>query len=155
MGGIHYSKRFEASPDRVFEALTNVERWPDVISGITSVKKITDGPVGVGTRFVETRSMFGKDRSEEMEFTAFEPGKSFTIGCQSCGCDMSFVHRLTPDGSGTRFELDSETRPMNLLAKLTVPLMGAMMKKSMLKCMDQDYRDIAAHLDDTAQPATA
>ncbi len=146
MSEVLYTKRFDAAPDRVYAALTDIERWPEMISGITAVEMITEGPVGVGTRFRETRRMMGKDRSEEMEVTAIDPGKGFTIGCQSCGCDMRFVHRLKPDGSGTRFELESNTRAISLMAKITMPLMSAMMKKSMIKCMDKDYQDIERYL---------
>lgn len=148
MGEVIYSKRFEATPNRVFAAMTDVEQWPEVISAITSIEKLSEGPVGVGTRFRETRKMMGKDRSEEMAFTAYEPGRGFTLGCQSCGCEMAFVHRFTPDGSGTRFELESQTRPISLFAKLTMPIMNAMMKKTMVKCMDKDYQDMERYLSD-------
>ncbi len=146
MGEFKYAKRFDAPPDRVFAAMTDIERWPDMISGITATEKLTEGPVGIGTRLRETRVMMGKDRTEEMEITAFEAGKGFTMGCRSCGCDISFVHRLTPDGGGTHFELESITRPISLFAKLTAPIMGVMMKGTMTKCMDKDYADLERYI---------
>jgi len=51
---------------------TNAARWQ---SGIVEVRRITDGPPGVGSRHTFTRTLMGRRMSGENEYVAFEPGK--------------------------------------------------------------------------------
>ena len=51
---------------------TNAARWQ---SGIVEVRRLTDGPPGVGTRHTFTRTLMGKRMTGENEYVAFEPGK--------------------------------------------------------------------------------
>ena len=46
----------------VFSTLVDVGRWAQFMSGIGSVEILTPGPLALGTRFRETRTMFGRDR---------------------------------------------------------------------------------------------
>jgi hypothetical protein len=55
-----------APPDIAFAAAIDVSNWPRFISGIQSVAVLTPGPVATGTRFLETRVMFGRQATEEM-----------------------------------------------------------------------------------------
>ena len=61
--------------DEVFSFVadqTNAARWQ---SGIVEIRRLTDGPPGVGTRHTFTRTLMGKRMSGESEYVAFEPGK--------------------------------------------------------------------------------
>ena len=155
MGTFVYTHTFRSPIDQIFAAMTDLDRLPEMVSEITAMQRVTEGPVGVGTRFRETRTMFGKDRTEEMEFTAFEPGKGYTIGCSGCGCEMSFVHRYTPEGEGTRLELECVVRPVTLLAKITTPFANAMMRGPMCKSMKKDFDEVDRHVSGPAPGAAA
>jgi hypothetical protein len=63
---------------------TDLDGAAERVDGIQKLEKLTDGPVGLGTRFRETRRMFRKEAAEEMEFTAFEPGRSYGVCCDAC-----------------------------------------------------------------------
>ena len=51
---------------------TNAAQWQ---SGIVEVRRLTDGPPGVGTRHTFTRTLMGRRMTGENEYVAFEPGK--------------------------------------------------------------------------------
>lgn len=143
MGCMTMTKHIEAAPGSVFDVFSDVTKAADRISGIERIEMLTDGPVGLGTRFRETRIMFKKEATEEMEFTAFEPGRSYTIGCESCGCRYAYAFHFEPDGSGTRIDIEMSYQPISFAAKLMTPL-GWMMKGTLKKYMDRDLEDLRA-----------
>ena len=154
MPGFTMTKRVTAAPEAVFEVSTDLDHWSDRISGIQRIQKLTDGPVGVGTRFRETRIFFKREATEEMEFTAFDPGRSYSLGCESCGCQYAYTFRFVPDGEGTLIELEMSYRPITFFARLMSPL-GKLMSGPMKKCIDKDLEDIKAAVEGTssAEPA--
>src|SRR5947209_2260758 len=97
MARFSLSTRIAAPVDRVFVLSTDLEGWPGHIKGIKKIEKLTPGPVGVGTRFRETRIMFGKEATEEMEFTRFEPNSAYAIGCASGGMSYLSTFTFEPD----------------------------------------------------------
>ena len=134
----------EASSEDVFRIFSDIEHCTDRISGIKKIDMLTDGPIRAGTRFRETRVMFNKEAVEEMEITAMVPGKSFTIGCESCGCTYATTFRFTPNGSGTNVELHMEARAVSLFAKIMSPLTALMFGPMMRKCMTKDMEELKA-----------
>jgi carbon monoxide dehydrogenase subunit G len=144
MASFSMSKRINAPVDRVFGIFTDFEHAADRIRGIQRLELLTNGPIGVGTRFRETRMMFKREATEEMEITAFEPGSSYAFGGNSCGSEFSTRFRFKPDAGGTRVDVDMQFRPVSLFAKIMSPLMGWMMGPSMRKAFDQDMEDLKA-----------
>jgi hypothetical protein len=141
MARIALSKKIEASPGAVFAVFSDFANAAGRIKAITKLEVVTPGPVGVGTRFKETRLMFGKECTEEMEITGFNPGHSYEISCHSCGAEYRTIFHFSPDGDGTRVDAEFSTRARNFWAKFMAPL-GWMMKGMMKKCLQQDLDDL-------------
>ena len=97
MAGVTIRQRIEAPRDKVFSMATDIEKWPTYMQGITRTELVGDGPVGLGTRFRETRIMFKREATEEMEITAFEPPKRYAIGCENHGAPHNALHRVKVD----------------------------------------------------------
>lgn len=135
------SKHFQAPPEVVFDHLTDLELAAAQISSIVRIEKLTDGPVGAGTRFRETRVMFGKEATEEMEITAFDRGRSFTVECDSCGAHYVVHHVLRHEGDGTTVDVQFQMRPLTVFAKLMTPV-GKLMAKSCMKAFDKDLEEM-------------
>ena len=140
------STRFNAPVDKVFATCTDFANLPERIEGIQSVEMLSDGPVGVGTRFRETRIMFKREATEEMEVSAFERNHSYTLACDSCGCAYEFTHRFKPDGDATVLEMEMQTRPISFFAKLMSPL-GNLMMGTMKKCIVKDMDDLRSSIE--------
>ena len=137
------SRRVEAPIDAVFDVFSDIPHAHEMIDQITAVEMLTDGSVGVGTRWRETRMMFKRAATEVMEVTAFEPGRSYTVGCRSCGCEYESTWRFEPDGDATRVEFEMGYRPVTLFAKLMLPL-GRLMAPTMKKCFEKDFQALQA-----------
>ena len=141
MKPIQLSKHVAAPVARVFETHTDLSRAAERIEGIVRLEILTDGPVGQDTRFRETRVMFKKETTEEMEISHFDAPNSYTVHGESCGTEFETTFRFTPEGDGTRVDMTVVARALTLFAKLMSPL-GALMAGSMRKMMDKDLEDL-------------
>ncbi|WEL92246.1 SRPBCC family protein, partial [Tsukamurella tyrosinosolvens] len=63
----------------VFAAFADIENAPARMSGIESVDFVSDVRTGLGTRGRETRRMYGRAATEEMEITAFDAPSGYTV----------------------------------------------------------------------------
>ena len=143
MSGLTISTHIEAPSEVVFDVFADIEKASERVDGIVKIEKLTDGEVGFGTRFRETRIMFKRAATEELEFTQFDAGKSYTVGCQSCGCECSTCFAFVSENAGTRVNMELRTRPLTFVAKLMSPL-GVLFSGSMKKCMTKDMEQLKA-----------
>jgi ligand-binding SRPBCC domain-containing protein len=140
---INVKQHIAAPPETVFQYASDFVHAPQRIKGIVRVEMLSDGPVGVGTRFKETRVMFKRECTETMEVTAFDSPRRFVLGCESCGCRYQFEHRFTPSGDGTDLELSFQSEPVTRMAKIMSVLMKPMMKSMLKQCSQETARDLA------------
>jgi carbon monoxide dehydrogenase subunit G len=146
------TRHIGAPRDKVFACLSDFRRAPERIKGIKKVEMLTDGPVGVGTRFRETRIVFKREASEVMEVTAFNPPIGYTLACNSCGCRYESEFRLTPRGAGTDVEMRFAVQPLTLFAKVMGSLMRPMFKMCLTE-MGKDLDDLKASIEGDVRPA--
>lgn len=144
MANFNMSTMVAAPVADVWAVFADFRNAPGRIKGIKKIEILTDGPIGVGTKFKETREMFKKEAVETMEVTAFEPNRLYTLECVSCGGHMKFTFRFTPNGQGTKVDVETNCRALTLFAKLLSPLTSLMMGPMMRKCMLQDMEDLKA-----------
>jgi carbon monoxide dehydrogenase subunit G len=143
------SDHINAPPAAVFAAATDFANAPSRIKGITKMELLTDGPVRVGTRFKETRVMFGKEATETMEVVDLQPGRSYTLLANSCGCEYRTTVSVAadPSGRGSTISFDFSARPLSFGARLMSALMGWMMKGACVKAVRQDLTDLKTSLE--------
>lgn len=149
------TRRIDAPVERVYAVFTDIESAADNIAGITRLEVLTDGPIGVGTRFRETRLMFKKEATEEFEISEFQPNASYTVTATTCGALWTTTFRFEPDGDGTRVDVEMVITPLTFFAKLMSPL-SKLMSGPMLKCLSADLDDLQRLAEgnrQTAQPA--
>lgn len=146
MPTITIARTIEASAEEVFDASTAVHTWADVVPAIQSVEVLTDGPVGLGTRFRETRTMFGREATEEMEILEFERPNRYVFGAESHGCRYRTTFTLTPDGTGTQIEMVFAGTPLTFTAKVMTVVMRPFMGKMADMCA-KDLEAIKAHVE--------
>ncbi len=131
-------RHIDAPVEKVFDLAADFPNAADRIEAIKRIEMLTDGPVGVGTRFRETRRMFKRDATEEMEVTAFDPPKAYSLGCESCGARYHTEFRFTPKGRGTEVRMTFQVHPLTFLAKAMSLVTRPMMKM----CMKETAKDL-------------
>lgn len=138
MSEVIYSERFNAPISVVFEAFSDFSGAADRIEGIVAVEMLTDGPVGLGTRFKETRIIFGREATEEMEVTEFGMNEKLTVSANSCGSHFKTMFRFQAAGDQTDVNVEMHIQPLTWLAKLMWPI-GFLMKGTMTKMIIADF----------------
>lgn len=141
------SQQVAAPVEATFRVFTDLRNAAGRIRGITQLEVLTDGAIGVGTRFRETRVIMKRPATETMEITRFEPNQLYSVGCDSCGARYDCTFRFTPQAGGTRVDFEMEARGTTFFSKLMGALLGWMMRGMMEKCFRQDLDDLKAHLE--------
>ena len=140
------TKQIQAPASAVFGKFTDFARAPDNVRGIERLEILTDGPIGKGTRFRETRIMFNREATEEMEITQWEDGKSYTVEAESCGAHYATKFTVEPQGDSSIVRMDMQVRPLTVTARLMAPL-GWLMQGAMKKCVEADMDDLKQGLE--------
>ncbi|NRA57795.1 MAG: SRPBCC family protein [Phycisphaerales bacterium] len=145
------STHIDAPAEAVFAAASDFPNATAMVEGINAVEMLSpanDGsPIGVGTRFRETRTMMGKQATEEMEVSTFDPPHSYTLSALSCGVQFDSKVEVIPDGQGCRLGYDILGVPTTLFARVVGAIMTPLMKGSMRKAMEKDLSDIKAYVE--------
>lgn len=134
----------QAPLEVTFDVFSDLNNAAKNVESIESLEILGGGPVGKGTRFRETRIMFGKEATEEMEISAYDPPSSYTVTGYSCGVEFNTTYRFAEAGDATKVTMTMVSRNKSLFAKVIGPLMGAVMKKSMTKMMATDHGQLKA-----------
>ena len=91
---IRTSIAINAPIERVWAVLSDIERQPEWMHDLKSVRLTTPPPVGVGTRAIGRVQVFGIAVEDPIEITAFEPPTRYAIrheGLVSGGGDIRLV----------------------------------------------------------------
>lgn len=91
-----------ASPGRVFEVLSDVERWPEWTSTMTSVRRMDDGPFSVGSK-AHVRQP--KLLPAVWQVTELDAPRSFVWVTHSPGVTLEAGHWVEADGARSRVTL--------------------------------------------------
>jgi hypothetical protein len=133
----------QASLDKTFHIFTDFQTSPQYIKGIQSLEILTPGVIGKGMRFRETRIMFGRPATEEMEITQFSPLQKITISAFSHGTQYhtTYTFSLLSENS-TRVEMVFQGIPHTTFSKVMGKLCGWMMTGSLKQALMNDMKDL-------------
>lgn len=128
-----------APPSKVMAAFTSLNQWHRWMPNLVHVEKLTDGPFDLGTRWRETRKMYGKEASEVFQVTESEPPGRLGLlvdGAQgSTGKgEYRFLYLMEPVGEGaTRLSLRGDIVMPGIGARLLGFLFIGMMRRGVEK----------------------
>lgn len=139
------SRTINAPTDKVWGIMTDLEGFPDAISGIEGVERLDDGTgFSVGTRWRETRTLFGRTATEDMWVTELEPGHSYVVEANSHGTEYRTTQRVDPDDDGgSVLVMSFSGNPTGAMAKVMSATIGRFFEKATRKAFEQDLADIA------------
>lgn len=136
----------QAPPERVWTVLTDVAQADRTLGGVTRVEPLTEGTYRVGTRWRETRRMFGKESTEEMQVTVVEPPTRTVVEAESSGVHYVTDFTLAPvDDDVTRLTMGFTARQAAAgpVQRVLWALFGRLGARATRKVMAQDLEDIA------------
>lgn len=138
---VRVDTQINAPPDTVYETALDIPAWPQIISAITKIEMLSDGPVAVGTSFRETRVMFGREATEDMTISTLEPPRRFVFTAENHGTSYVVEHLLAPENGGTRFSVAFSGKANSFLARVMLPL-GLLMAGTVKKQLAGDLEDL-------------
>jgi uncharacterized protein YndB with AHSA1/START domain len=105
----------------------NAPRWQP---GLVEVRRLTDGPPGVGTRHTFVRSFVGRRLEANNEYTAYEPDRKITFRTTSgpMPLEASYLFVAVPEGTHLTSTIDMNATGFVGLAE---PLIARSLRREM------------------------
>jgi hypothetical protein len=127
----------QASPSIVFALNIDIERWPTLTPTVTSVDRLDEGPLRVGS---QARIKQPGQRSTVWTVAALEPDHRFAWGAKAMGMRMVATHLVEPIAVGARNSLSLD------ITGFGVRLMGPLLRhklQSILATENEGFRQEA------------
>ena len=95
-----------AGCERLWSLVSDVEKWPEMLPTVTSVRALgPSGPVDRGSRFEVRQPGLAK---AVWEVTEWQPGRGFGWVARSPGVVTTATHQVSAAGAGSRLDLTLE-----------------------------------------------
>ncbi|MGW4685127.1 SRPBCC family protein [Streptomyces sp. NPDC004244] len=149
-------REMAAPVERVWQALTDLESMPYVVSGVDAVEVLTPGPFRVGTRWRETRRMFGKQAVEEMYVTVCDAPERYVAEADNSGVHYASEFRLdgrSPGRTVVRMTFSAAPAASGKRPGLFMRLLNRLGARAVAKAVTKDLADVAAWVEQDAGPA--
>jgi uncharacterized protein YndB with AHSA1/START domain len=126
-------------PEEVFDYCSDHRHEPEWNPMMTRIAKLTDGPVGAGTRYV---AEFVKGPPMVMECTRYQRPAAWSVTGDSPVLRASGGWRVLPTADGSRLAVRVEMEPHGLL-RLAAPLL----RRREQPMFERDLHNIKARLE--------
>jgi uncharacterized protein YndB with AHSA1/START domain len=124
MAVIESSTVIERNAEDVFDYLSDLRNELEWNPGVESMEKITDGPVGIGTRYL---AKWRQSKRIEVECVAFDRPRSWSY-TNGGPVSVTFTAALTPHPTGTSLVVRFDARPHGWM-RLAFPVFMQIMKR--------------------------
>ena len=115
--------------EEVFRYIASMENVSELKLTVVKMEKITPGELRKGTKFIETRSIRGKEISADVELLEYEENRLFTTRSNSNGLITEYHYRFSEIEEGTQAELEAFIKTTGLRMKLTKRFIVKMMQQ--------------------------
>jgi uncharacterized protein YndB with AHSA1/START domain len=135
------ARRFPAEPERVFHALTDLDGAAAWMPGFVKIEPADAAPMKVGSKWRETRRMFGHEATEEFEVTKVDAPRRLglridgTKGSSKRG-EYLFDYSLSPAEGGTDVVLNAQIRGLSGISAFVGRLFVGPFKKACVRDLD-------------------
>ena len=109
-------------PRDVFALVGNLENDPKWQAAVVSAEKLTQGPIGEGTRFRHVVRLMGRPAKIDIEIVHHEPDSTYTLHCVTGPLTFGTEVRFERIAAGTRLVTLVEGQPPGLLKLAAVAL---------------------------------
>ncbi|BAH53747.1 hypothetical protein ROP_55000 [Rhodococcus opacus B4] len=122
----------------VWEFLADAANWPSWEASIVECEQVTDGELGVGTRWRGVNRILGKRIDWGTEFVEHQPGKVATSKSVEGRLGFTATTKLEEVDGGTLFtyRVDSESGLGGVFGKLADPIVAKAYSRTMRASLD-------------------
>ena len=117
-------------PDEVFSFITNMEEKHEWVEEVISSRQTSEGPLGVGTIFVDTVTLMGRTFDAPHVITRYEPNRQLSYRTTSGPLSAELNYTLGTEDSGTRLKVAIEAE-LPWYFKVLGPALKAKLGKQM------------------------
>ena len=135
---------FNMSVGETWQTIADIERYPDRTSSYTEINPITDHLGGLGARWRQTRTVWGRNHTQTMEVVEWEPTTSMALRAAEAGTEYETRYLLTPVDGGTKVEAIFSVTPTNLYGRAVARLMGKKLMASSREALAQILAELSA-----------
>jgi len=144
MAEIQVEQRFDCSVTAAWDLLTEVARYPERVGSYERVEFQGSQREGPGTRWRQTRTVFGRSHSQEIEVVACGAPRTFAHQAREAGALYETRYELAVVDGATRVVMTFSVRATNPIAGLFVKTIGRRMLRGTGEAMAKDLADLAA-----------
>ena len=135
---------------QVFAVFTDVEHGAERVTNIQKIEMLTIGSLRLGSRWLETRAVLGRQDTVEMEVTAFEQNRTYTITHHKAGARIDAVFTFDTVKDQTRVQIEFILESHGLPPGALAPVRWAM-ASTVRDVIGQDLEDLKTFIEQ--QPA--
>lgn len=133
-----------AEPEAVFATVADIPDWPSVLTSVEAIEILTPGPLRPGTRFRETRTMFGRTSTQEMEIVEIEIPNRLRIASQNPDLLYELDHIIDAVEGGSRLMLVFRSKAISLAGEGLLPLASPFLEIRLRDELEQDLHEFAS-----------
>ncbi len=123
MAHVHGDVVIDRPVDEVFDFVADERNEPTYNAAMTRVEKLTDGPIGQGTRYRATVTSMGRPVDMVIETTSYERPTVLASTTTMSWAVIRGTLAFAPDGEATRLTWDWDVAPTGP-SRLMGPLVG-------------------------------
>jgi len=129
MKPIQISLAIAAPLELVFQAVSDVRNFREAVPHIVNIEFLSDQQVGVGTRFLETRLMNGREQTVELEVAEYVDNDRVRMISDEGGTIWDTLFTFTEHPDNVQLEMQMDIKPHTLFARIITPLIRGMVVK--------------------------
>ena len=135
-------------PEAVYAYMADLEHTPDWNWAITDTTKITAGPVAVGTRYAQTRSV-PRPGTEMLEITTLENGRHIEVQGTLARFTARLNYHIEQEDEGAQL-----TNTVNLETQGALRLISPMLGSNIKRAVADNLNELKARLETRTARAT-
>lgn len=137
------TRHVDAPCEVVWGVLTDLDHAPEVMEAISRVERVHGDGFDVGTRWRETRTMFGRDATEEMEVTSIDPPRGYVVEADGQDAHYRTEFTLDEEAGGTRVTMVFGAEPRGVTGRLMAATVGRLFAAATRRAVAADLADVA------------
>jgi uncharacterized protein YndB with AHSA1/START domain len=141
---VTFERVIAAPVEQVWAVITDIERYVERFIGTDAVEMLTEGPFEVGTRWRETRTVYGQSATVENRVTECEPLRRYTSEARvGARATTEFVFTPRAEGRQTSVRVSFQTTGGSIAYRLVEFLNRRRMHECVVENNMQDLADLA------------